>query len=289
LFSLSFCGLRYSPNHWSTADTRIRANPLQGLRVAYSEFLSWSMMDLWSRLRLKTVGCWIISLQRNVAPSFLTEMEIPHDPAVSRYNHVGKGLRRSDLDPNPIRQFANWFTAAIEAGIRDVNAMSLATAERDARPSVRIVLLKSFDQDGFVFFTNYDSTKGKQLEANPYAALGFYWIELDWQIRISGKVKRTSREESQAYFHSRPVGSQLGAWASRQSEIIDGRRVLDARMAEITERFRNKPVPLPPHWGGYRLKPHTVEFWQGRPNRLHDRFRYTRLADGSWQIDRLAP
>jgi pyridoxamine 5'-phosphate oxidase len=216
-------------------------------------------------------------------------VQIPHDPAVSRYNHVGKGLRRSDLDPNPIRQFANWFTAAIEAGIRDVNAMSLATAERDARPSVRIVLLKSFDQDGFVFFTNYDSTKGKQLEANPYAALGFYWIELDRQIRINGKVKRTSREESQAYFHSRPVGSQLGAWASRQSEIIDGRRVLDARMAEITERFRNKPVPLPPHWGGYRLKPHTVEFWQGRPNRLHDRFRYTLLEDGSWQIDRLAP
>ena len=216
-------------------------------------------------------------------------MEVSSDPAASRYEHVGKGLHRSDLDPNPIRQFANWFTAAIEASIRDVNAMSLATAGRDARPSVRIVLLKSFDQDGFVFFTNYESAKGKQLEANPYAALGFYWIELDRQIRLSGKVEKTSREESQAYFHSRPVGSQLGAWASRQSEIVDARRVLDARMAEMTERFRNKRIPLPPHWGGYRLKPEIMEFWQGRRNRLHDRFCYTRLANRSWQIDRLAP
>src|SRR5216683_8038370 len=144
-------------------------------------------------------------------------MGVPRDPAASAYDHVGKGLRRSDLDPNPIRQFANWFTAAIEAGIRDVNAMSLATAGRDARPSVRIVLVKGFDQDGFVFFTNYESEKGKQLEANPYAALAFYWIELDRQIRVSGAVERTSREESERYFHSRPLGSQLSAWASRQS------------------------------------------------------------------------
>jgi pyridoxamine 5'-phosphate oxidase len=214
-------------------------------------------------------------------------MEIPRDPAASRYEHIGKGLRRSDLDPDPIKQFANWFTAAIEAGIRDVNAMSLATAGPDARPTVRIVLLKSFD--GFVFFTNYESEKARQLEANQNAALAFYWVELDRQIRLSGKVKRTSREESQTYFHSRPVGSQLSAWASRQSEVIDGRRVLDARMAEMTERYRNKPVPLPPHWGGYRLKPDTMEFWQGRPNRLHDRFRYTRQTDGSWLIERLAP
>jgi pyridoxamine 5'-phosphate oxidase len=216
-------------------------------------------------------------------------METPRDPTASHYEHAGTGLRRSGLDPDPIKQFANWFTAAIEAGIRDVNAMSLATADGDARPSVRIVLLKSFDQDGFVFFTNYESEKGKQIEANPYAALAFYWIELDRQIRISGKVKKTSRKESQAYFHSRPVGSQLSAWASRQSEVIDARRVLDARLAEMTERFIGKPVPLPPHWGGYRLKPDTVEFWQGRPNRLHDRFRYTRQTDGSWLIERLAP
>ncbi len=216
-------------------------------------------------------------------------METPRDPAASHYEHAGEGLRRIDLDPDPIKQFGNWFTAAIEAGIRDVNAMSLATAGSDARPSVRIVLLKSFDQDGFVFFTYYESQKGQQLETNPYAALGFYWIELDRQIRISGKVEKTSRKESLTYFHSRPTGSQLSAWASRQSEVLDGRRVLDARMAEMTERFAGKPVPLPPHWGGYRLKPDGIEFWQGRPNRLHDRFRYTRQTDGGWLIERLAP
>ncbi len=224
-----------------------------------------------------------------MVPSFVIVMGLPRDPAASRYEHIGKGLRRSDLDPNPIKQFANWFTTAIETGIRDVNAMSLATAGQDAKPSVRIVLLKSFDEDGFVFFTNYESEKGKQLEANPYAALGFYWIELDRQIRISGKVDKTSRKESQTYFHSRPVGSQLSAWASRQSAVLDGRRVLDARMEEMNERFADKRVPLPPHWGGYRLKPDNMEFWQGRSNRLHDRFRYTRHSDGSWLIERLAP
>src|SRR5436190_16591290 len=216
-------------------------------------------------------------------------METTRDPTASNYEHAGKGLRRSDLDPDPIRQFGNWFTAAIEAGIRDVNAMSLATAGRDAKPSVRVVLVKGFDQDGFVFFTNYESEKGVQLEANPYAALAFYWIELDRQIRISGKAKITSREESQTYFHSRPIGSQLSAWASRQSEVLDGRRVLDARMAEMTGRLGGKPMPLLPPWGGYRLKPERMEFWQGRANRLHDRFRYTRQANGRWLIERLAP
>src|ERR1700730_11778510 len=178
--------------------------------------------------------------------------DTPRDP---RYEHAARGLRRRNLDADPIKQFSNWFTAAIEAEIRDVNAMSLATAGADGKPFVRIVLLKGFDQDGFVFFTNYESEKGQQLEANPQAALGFYWIELDRQIRINGPVEQTSREESERYFHSRPLGSQLGAWASRQSEVIDGRRVLDARFAEITERYAGKPIPLPPHWGGYRLKP----------------------------------
>src|SRR5437016_13211228 len=158
-------------------------------------------------------------------------MQITYKPSTSHYAHAGKGVRGSDLNPDPIKQFGNWFPAAIEAGIRDVNAMSLATAGPDAKPSVRIVLLKSFDQDGFVFFTNYESEKGKQLEANPHAALAFYWIELDRQIRISGKVEKTSRKESLTYFRSRPTGSQLSAWASRQSEVVDGRRVLDARMA----------------------------------------------------------
>jgi pyridoxamine 5'-phosphate oxidase len=216
-------------------------------------------------------------------------METPRDPTASRYEHAARGLRRRDLDPDPIKQFSNWFTAAIEAEIRDVNAMSLATAGRDAKPSVRVVLLKGFDQDGFVFFTNYESEKGVQLEANPYASLAFYWIELDRQIRIAGKTEKTSRQESEGYFHSRPIGSQLGAWASRQSEVLDGRRVLDARMVEMTERFGDNPIPLPPHWGGYRVKPDTMEFWQGRPNRLHDRFRYRRQTDGSWLIERLAP
>ena len=189
-------------------------------------------------------------------------MEVPGDPAASGYDHVGKGLRRSDLDPNPIRQFANWFTAAIEASIRDVNAMSLATAGRDARPSVRIVLLKSFDQDGFVFFTNYESAKGKQLDANPYAALGFYWIELDRQIRISGKWKRP-RVKSRKLIFIRGLWKPVGRLGLAQSEIVDARRVLDARMAEMTERFRKKRIPLPAHWGGYRLKPDTMEFWHG--------------------------
>jgi pyridoxamine 5'-phosphate oxidase len=216
-------------------------------------------------------------------------MDAPLDPTATRYDHAAGGLHRRDLDPDPIKQFSNWFTAAIELGIRDVNAMSLATAALDGRPSVRIVLLKGFDQDGFVFFTNYESQKGRQLDANPYAALGFYWIEMDRQIRINGSVERTPRDESERYFHSRPIGSQLSAWASHQGKVVDARRVLDARMAEMTERFADKPIPLPPHWGGYRLTPETIEFWQGRANRLHDRFRYTRQPDSSWTIDRLAP
>ena len=216
-------------------------------------------------------------------------MDTPIDPASSRYDHAASGLHRRDLDPDPIKQFANWFTMAIEAGIRDVNAMSLATATPDAHPFVRIVLLKGFDQNGFVFFTNYESEKGRQLEANPHAAMVFYWIELDRQIRITGSVAKTSAEESERYFHSRPPASQLGAWASPQSQMIEGRDVLEARLAEATERFAGKPIPLPPYWGGFRVIPDAIEFWQGRPNRLHDRFRYARQPDGSWSLHRLAP
>ena len=216
-------------------------------------------------------------------------MEIPHDPSASRYEHAGRGLRRSDLHRDPIKQFANWFTAAIEAGIRDVNAMSLATADRDARPSVRIVLLKSFDQDGFVFFTNYESTRENSSSPIRTPRLGFTGSSSIGKFVSAEKWKGPRVKSRKGYFHSRPVGSQLSAWASRQSEVLDGRRVLDARMAEMTERYGDKPIPLPPHWGGYRLKPDKMEFWQGRSNRLHDRFRYTRQAYGSWQIDRLAP
>ncbi len=216
-------------------------------------------------------------------------MDTSPDPASPLYDHPARALRRRDLDPDPIKQFANWFTAAIEAGIRDVNAMSLATATADGRPFVRVVLLKGFDHDGFVFFTNYESQKGHQLTANPHAALSFYWIELDRQIRISGPVEKTPREESERYFHSRPMASQLGAWASHQSEVIDGRRVLDARLAQVTERFARQVIPLPPHWGGFRVGPEMMEFWQGRPNRLHDRFRYRRDQGGTWTIERLGP
>jgi pyridoxamine 5'-phosphate oxidase len=199
------------------------------------------------------------------------------------------GLRRADLHSDPLQQFNAWFAVALAANILNVNAMSLATATPDGKPSVRIVLLKGFDERGFAFFTNYDSEKAKELDANPSAALAFYWPQLERQVRISGVVERTAREDSAAYFHSRPIGSQLGAWVSKQSEVIDARQVLDARLTEMTERFENREIPLPPHWGGYRVKPDRFEFWQGRANRLHDRFRYVRQTDGTWQIDRLAP
>ena len=142
---------------------------------------------------------------------------------------------------------------------------------------------------GFVFFTNYESEKGKQLDANPHAEVAFYWTQLERQIRISGSVERTSREDSAAYFHSRPAGSRLGAWVSKQSQVIDARQVLDSRLEQMTERYEKGEIPLPPHWGGFRIKPDKYEFWQGRPNRLHDRFRYARQNDGAWVIDRLAP
>jgi pyridoxamine 5'-phosphate oxidase len=206
-----------------------------------------------------------------------------------RHEYDAHGLRRADLHSDPFKQFGAWFAAALAADIRDVNAMSLATATPDGRPSVRIVLLKGFDDRGFAFFTNYDSAKGKDLEANPHAALAFFWPQLERQVRISGPVERTSREDSSAYFHSRPPGARLGAWASKQSEVIDSRQILDARLQQMSERFEDGEITLPPHWGGYRLKPDQIEFWQGRPNRLHDRFRYSRRADGTWQIDRLAP
>jgi pyridoxamine 5'-phosphate oxidase len=210
------------------------------------------------------------------------------DYAGFRHEYIGEGLRRADLALDPIEQFHRWFSAAIKAAIHDANSMTLATCVGD-NPSARVVLLKHFDERGFVFFTNYESDKGRQLKKNPNAALLLYWMEVERQIRIEGKVEKTSREESEEYFHSRPIGAQLGAWASHQSEVIDARRVLDARLEEMKQRFAEGMVPLPPHWGGYRLKPDRMEFWQGRPDRLHDRFRYTRQANGSWTIDRLAP
>jgi pyridoxamine 5'-phosphate oxidase len=215
--------------------------------------------------------------------------EPPLDYAGFRHEYIGEGFRRADLDPDPIKQFHAWFAAATKAGIHDANAMALATSTPDGRPSARIVLLKGFDDRGFVFFTNYSSDKGRQLEKNPRAALVLYWMEVERQIRIEGTTEKIPRSESKKYFHTRPIGAQLGAWASRQSEVIDARRVIDARLEEMKERFGQGKVPLPPHWGGYRLKPERIEFWQGRPDRLHDRFRYSRQEDGSWLIERLAP
>ncbi|MEY2491487.1 MAG: pyridoxamine 5-phosphate oxidase [Verrucomicrobiota bacterium] len=208
--------------------------------------------------------------------------------AALRQEYSVQGLRRVDLDPDPFKQFGTWFTAAVEAGVRDVNAMTLATVSPDGQPTGRVVLLKGYGHDGFVFYTNYHSEKGQHFQKNPRAGLVILWKELERQIRIDGVAEKISREESIRYFHSRPVGSQLGAWVSHQSEVIDARRVLDARLAELTERFAGQEIPLPPHWGGYRVRPERFEFWQGRPNRLHDRFRYTR-EDKSWRLERIAP
>ncbi len=216
-------------------------------------------------------------------------MPDPLNIAALRHDYVAHGLRRADLEPDAIKQFAKWFGAAAAAEIRDVNAMSLATIGSDGGPDVRIVLLKAISDRGLVFFTNYLSTKARQLEANPQAALTFFWVQLERQIRIRGTVERTSRDESEEYFRSRPLGSQLGAWASAQSEVIDDRSALEARLTEVTQQFAGGDVPLPDYWGGYRLYPDTIEFWQGRANRLHDRFRYTRQADQDWVIERLSP
>jgi pyridoxamine 5'-phosphate oxidase len=212
------------------------------------------------------------------------------DLAGLRREYETDGLHRADLHADPIEQFATWFSTAVSSELPDANAISLATATRDGEPSARIVLLKTFDQRGFVFFTNYLSNKGRELESNPRAAFVAYWAPLERQVCVAGRVEKTSREESEAYFHGRPRGSKLGAWVSHQSEVIDARRILDARLAEMTVRFSGqKDIALPPHWGGYRIVPATIEFWQGRANRLHDRFRYTRQTDGSWTMERLAP
>ncbi|HEV3410671.1 MAG TPA: pyridoxamine 5'-phosphate oxidase [Chthoniobacterales bacterium] len=209
--------------------------------------------------------------------------------AALREEYVSHGLRRAELDRDPIRQFAKWFGEAAAGDIRDVNAMNLATVNAEGVPCSRVVLLKAMSDRGFVFYTNYTSAKAREIEANPRVALNFFWVQLSRQVRINGTAERTSREESEEYFHSRPVGSQLGAWASNQSEVIPNRDVLEAKLVEVTDRFGGGVIPLPPNWGGYRVVPATIEFWQGRTNRLHDRFRYTRQADDTWLIERLSP
>ena len=199
-------------------------------------------------------------------------------------------LTKSNIDANPIRQFRIWLDEVRASGVseQDVISMTLGTTSKDGQPSARIVLLKSFDDRGFVFYTNYHSRKGKELSENPRACLLFYWSQLWRQVRVEGDIAKVSTAESEAYFQSRPLGSRLGAWASNQSEVVETREVLEARFADLEKRF-GEDVPRPEHWGGYRLKPNSIEFWQGRDNRLHDRLLYRLKEDGSWSIERLGP
>lgn len=200
-----------------------------------------------------------------------------------------EALDEKRVERDPIKQFQLWLDDAIAAKLPLPEAMNLATATPEGRPSARVVLLKQVDPDGFVFFTNYHSAKAVELESNPYAALVFYWSPLERQVRVEGKVERTSAEESELYFRTRPRESQIGAWASPQSSVIPTREVLEQRARELEEYYRDREVECPGHWGGYRLRPDKIEFWKGRPGRLHDRILYKLMSDGSWAIKRLAP
>ncbi|NCY01671.1 MAG: pyridoxamine 5'-phosphate oxidase [Planctomycetia bacterium] len=208
----------------------------------------------------------------------------------ARKEYEQDALDESHVDRDPIRQFAAWYDAAVAAGILEPEAMTLATATPDGRPSARIVLLRGFDTRGFCFFTNYESRKGRELEANPHAALTFHWATLERQVRIEGRVERTTEAESDSYFTSRPSTSRIGAWSSPQSAVIADRTTLE----QLFDRFRaahpdDAAIPRPEHWGGYRLVPERIEFWQGRPSRLHDRLRFSRETADTWRIERLAP
>ena len=213
------------------------------------------------------------------------------DLASLRLDYAAELLDEYEVDADPVRQFATWFDQAMTAGLREANAMTLATATPDGLPSARIVLLKEFDERGFVFYTNYESQKGRELAANPRAALVFFWNELERQVRVQGEVEKVSRAESEAYFAVRPMKSRYGAAASPQSSVLTGgRKWLEARMAELEEELGETGPECPPYWGGYRLSPRAIEFWQGRRSRLHDRVLYTRVEQGGlWKISRLAP
>ena len=223
----------------------------------------------------------------------LTQSPIPNpqslDIASLRRNYAQQSLSEADVLHDPIAQFAVWFEEALSSQLPEPNAMTLATATREGRPSARTVLLKGFDKQGFIFYTNYESRKGQELAENPQAALLFTWLELERQIRIEGKVEKVTREASLVYFQSRPKDSQIGAWASPQSRVVEDRAVLEKRSAELKSEYDQvRALPLPPFWGGYWLKPALIEFWQGRESRLHDRICYTRVGEG-WKIERLAP
>ena len=198
-------------------------------------------------------------------------------------------LLESEVALDPLAQFETWFREANQAQILEPNAMTLATAAAGGRPSTRTVLLKGYDERGFVFYTNYESRKGRELAENPQASLLFTWLPLERQIEICGSVEKVSRDETETYFYKRPIDSQLGAWASRQSTVLTGRAELEQRIESLMAEYRGKAVPVPPHWGGFRVVPESVEFWQGRPSRLHDRLRYRRGQDGAWRLERLSP
>jgi pyridoxamine 5'-phosphate oxidase len=210
------------------------------------------------------------------------------DAASLRREYSRAGLNEADMDPDPVAQFHKWFEKVVDANLHEPNAMILATATSDGRPSARTVLLKGYDQRGFVFYTNYEGRKARELEANPACALLFYWGELERQIRIEGRASRIAGEESDAYFASRPRGSRLGAWASQQSRPVAGREVLEERLRALEAEYDGREVPRPPFWGGYRVEPEVVEFWQGHENRLHDRLVYRRTR-GGWKRERLQP
>lgn len=206
-----------------------------------------------------------------------------------RKDYQIQGLSETDVDPNPFKQFQVWFDQALAAQLPEPNAMTVATVTKSGKPRARIVLLKGFDERGFVFYTNYHSHKGQELADNPQAAIAFWWAELERQVRIEGRVLKVSDQESDEYFHSRPFNSRLGAWASEQSQVIENRQVLEQRWQELKTKYENQDIPRPPHWGGFRVVPTEIEFWQGRPSRLHDRLLYTLKDDDRWQIDRLSP
>ena len=210
------------------------------------------------------------------------------DLAALRRDYALATLDERDVDADPIRQFERWFADAVSAQVLEPNAMTLSTATRDGVPSARIVLLKGVDANGFAFYTDYRSRKGAELAENPLAALTFLWKEIERQVRITGSVSRVSTQESDAYFRTRPLGSRLGAWASHQSAVLASREELEARVQDVIGRFPDGDVPLPPHWGGFRVAPDEIEFWQGRPDRLHDRLLYRRGERG-WEISRLSP
>jgi pyridoxamine 5'-phosphate oxidase len=209
------------------------------------------------------------------------------DIAALRKEYTFAGLRRRDLDPDPLKQFGLWFEFAVEAQVHESNAMTLATVDPEGQPSSRIVLLKAVDQRGFSFYTNYESRKGRELAGNPRASLTFFWAGLEREVCVRGSCSKLSREESEIYYKSRPLGSRLGAWVSNQSSSIQNREFLEKRLEEVKMQYGDEP-PMPPYWGGYVLKPQTIDFWQGRPNRLHDRFLYTREGE-SWRLERLSP